>query len=258
MVKPPPVTQPDPKRGEREYFARIGEDGRRHALGKPFSDEHCLEYLSNVNALLSVMRPPPARVLELGCGTGWLGQLLAQRGYEVTGVDISPEAIDLARQLQARRELPGILYRVGDYETLQVDPKVDYVVFHDALHHAEDEGAALRAAHAALLPGGLVLCVEPGEGHSQAASSRRAVAEFGVHEKDMPPATIWRHARAAGFKRHAVLPWPWFATRALYHPPLPPRPTAAELRRRQWASFVQLLKAFFRRRRRGLVVLWRD
>ncbi len=254
----PRVPTPDPKRGEREYFARIGEEGRRHALGKPFSDEHCLEYLSNVNALLALMRSPPARVLELGCGTGWLGQLLAQRGYEVLGVDISPDAIDLARQLQARRGLAGVSYRVGDYEDLRVDPPVDYVVFHDALHHAEDEGAALRAAYAALRPGGLVLCIEPGEGHSQAASSRRAVVEFGVHEKDMPPATIWRHAREAGFVRHAVFPWPWFATRALFHPPLAGSVTAAELRRRHWSSLFQLLKAFFRRRRRGLVVLWRD
>ena len=86
----------DPKQGEREYFARIGEEGRRHALRKPFSDDHCLEYLANVTTFMSLMRPPPGRIVEFGCGTGWLGQLFAQRGYEVIGIDISPDAIAMA------------------------------------------------------------------------------------------------------------------------------------------------------------------
>lgn len=249
---------PDPKQGEREYFARIGEAGRRHALGKPFSDERCVEYLANVSVLMSLLRPPPGRIVEFGCGTGWLGQMFAQHGYEVIGIDISPEAIALAEQAKRERGLTNATYRVADYEDVRIDPPAEYVIFHDALHHAESEAAALRAAHAALAPGGMVLCLEPGAGHSRSESSRRAVAEFGVHEKDMPPAKIIALARAAGFTRHLVLPWPWYHLRSVYRPAYSRARSQADLRGRKFLSFFRLLRAFFSTREQALVLLWRD
>jgi SAM-dependent methyltransferase len=254
-ILPPPMT--DPKQGEREYFARIGEEGRKHALRKPFSDDHCLEYLANVTTLMSLLRPPPARIVEFGCGTGWLGQLFAQRGYEVIGVDISPEAIAMAEQLKLERGLSNATYLVADYEDVKIDPPADYVLFHDAFHHAESEIAAMRAAYNALVPEGMVLCIEPGEGHSQSESSRRAVEEFGVHEKDMPPRTIIRHGRAAGFRRHLVLPWPWFHLRSVYRPAYSDTRTQFDLRAKKFLSLVRLFKYFFRTRRQGLVLLWK-
>jgi SAM-dependent methyltransferase len=248
----------DPKQGEREYFARIGEEGRRHALRKPFGDDHCLAYLANVTAIMGVMRPPPGRIVEFGCGTGWLGQMFAGAGYEVIGVDISPEAIALAEQLRDEKELSNATYRLADYESVKIDPPADYVIFHDALHHAESEVAAMRAAYAALRPGGMVICIEPGEGHSQSASSKRAVTEFGVHEKDMPPRTIIRHARAAGFTRHVVLPWPWYYLRSVYRPSYLKATSTGDLLGRKLLSFVRFVRYFFRTREQGVVLLWRD
>lgn len=55
--------------------------------------------------------PPPARVLELGCGNGistcWL---LARRGYDVHGIDLSGEAIAWARAHFAASALPGVFH----------------------------------------------------------------------------------------------------------------------------------------------------
>jgi len=42
--------------------------------------------------------PPDARVLELGCGNGKTLSVMNQRGWNVTGIDISPRAIQLARK----------------------------------------------------------------------------------------------------------------------------------------------------------------
>ncbi len=248
----------DPKQGEREYFARIGEAGRRHAQRKPFGDEHCLQYVMNLAAFMSLMRPPPARVIEFGCGSGWLSLLLAERGYDVTGVDISPDAIALAEQARAERQLTGVRFEAADYETFRAEPPVDYVIFHDALHHAESELAALRAAHAALNPAGAAICIEPGDGHSQSPASRRAVEEFGVHEKEMPPRHIIRVGRAAGFHRHLVLPWPWFHLRSVYRPGYAKASSSADLRGRKFLSLLRLLRAFFRSRAQGVVVLFKD
>jgi 2-polyprenyl-3-methyl-5-hydroxy-6-metoxy-1,4-benzoquinol methylase len=47
--------------------------------------------------LLPLMPDPPARILDLGCGTGSLAVLLAQAGHEVTGIDASMQMLALAR-----------------------------------------------------------------------------------------------------------------------------------------------------------------
>jgi SAM-dependent methyltransferase len=46
--------------------------------------------------------PPPAAVLDLGCGEGYIPRRLLQRGYEVTGVEISSEMIS-----RAQAQAPG-------------------------------------------------------------------------------------------------------------------------------------------------------
>ena len=43
--------------------------------------------------LVSLLPPPPARVADLGCGTGSLSLLLADEGHPVTGVDFSPAMV---------------------------------------------------------------------------------------------------------------------------------------------------------------------
>src|SRR5262245_23773530 len=87
-----------PKEGELTYYHRLGEDGRRHALHKPLSDQECGLQLMRIGGLMALLPPPPCRVLECGCGTGWLTRWLHQRGYEAVGTDVAPDAIRLARE----------------------------------------------------------------------------------------------------------------------------------------------------------------
>ena len=254
----PDSSAADPKLGEREYFARIGEAGRRHAARKPFSDDCCADYLIKTGAYLLLMPPAPARVVEFGCGTGWLSLILAERGYDVTGVDISPDAIAIAEQLRVEREIPNTRFQVADYEEVRIDPPADCVIFHDALHHAESEAAALRAAYAALKPGGMAICMEPGVGHSQMPSSIHAVKSWGVHEKDMPPRHIIKHARAAGFTRHVFLAWPLRHMRAIYRHTYAKSTSVSELRGRKLMGYWRVFLSFLHARKQGVVLLWRD
>jgi SAM-dependent methyltransferase len=249
-------TAGDPKAGERLYYRRLGAAGMAHARGKPFSDERCAYYLADAAALMMLFEPPPRRVLELGCGPGWLSIFLARIGYEVTGVDISPDAIDLARESAAAEGLQGAHFVVGDYEAA-VAGQFDYVVFYDALHHAEDEARALAAAYAALRPGGALYAFEPGEGHGTSESSRRAVAEFGVHEKDMPPARIIALGRLAGFSRSVVLPSPHELTKTVYRRDFQRQRSSGNLFVEKLWGYFRALKRFTRQRRGGLTVLWK-
>ena len=107
-------------------------------------------------------------------------------------------------------------FLVGDYETVLPANTYDYVLFYDALHHAEDEAAAIRTACNALKPGGAMFAFEPGKGHHRDHRSQHAIQEYGVHEKDMPPSHIWRLGRQAGFTRKLVLPTPHDLNRHVY------------------------------------------
>ncbi len=249
---------PDPKRGEREYFARIGAAGLAHSTGKPFTDEFCAVNLANMDALYHLLAPPPGRLVEFGCGVGWLTLGFAQRGYAVTGVDISPEAIAAACAQRDARHLTSAEFVVADYEEFSVTTPCDYALFYDSLHHAEDERAALRCAYRALRDGGMLIAFEPGRGHSTAPSSVRAVKEFGVHEKDMPADYILQLAREIGFRRHLALPRPHDLVRRLYRSGYGRATGQLDLFVRAALSRVRLLRlALFGSPEAPFVILWK-
>jgi len=209
----------DPKAAERAYFKNIGESGIAHSLRKPFADETRGRLLMEFGAVLSLLPPPPARLLDLGCGSGWTSSFFARSGYEVLGVDLSPEAI-----VAARREFqhPGLSFVVGDYEDARFATRVsngnsfDAAVFFDSLHHASDETAALRAVLGCLRDGGVVVLCQPGAGHAESATSKDAVKEFGVAERDMPPKLIASRGRSVGFRSAEFFAHPHEIHRHLY------------------------------------------
>ena len=67
-----------------------------------------------VRALLSWFKVKRARVLDLGCGTGVHAVLLARRGFSVTGLDISPAMLKLARK--RGKGLDGLSFVEADIE----------------------------------------------------------------------------------------------------------------------------------------------
>ncbi|GAA1796577.1 class I SAM-dependent methyltransferase [Nocardioides hankookensis] len=69
--------------------------------------------------LRSLLPPMPARVADLGCGTGTLSLLLAEDGYAVDGVDFSPEMV---RRATAKvGSFPGTTFTVGDVAAPALD-----------------------------------------------------------------------------------------------------------------------------------------
>ncbi len=188
-----------PKAGEKTYFDAIGAEGVAHSLNKPFSDHERGIYMARIGAIMSLLPPSPARLLDLGCGTGWTSIFYARSGYEVTGQDIAENAIVHAREFAERHGVEGVTFSASDYEDLEGDASFDAAVFFDSLHHAEDEFAALRSVYRLLKPGGVCLTCEPGVNHGAAETSLEAVETYGVTEKDMPPKLVARAGKAAGF-----------------------------------------------------------
>jgi 2-polyprenyl-6-hydroxyphenyl methylase/3-demethylubiquinone-9 3-methyltransferase len=97
------------------------------------------------------------RVLDIGCGGGFLAEEFAALGCRVTGVDPSPVSIDAARAHAAERGL-RIDYRVGVGEELPVpDTAFDVACCCDVLEHVSDVDRVISETARVLEPGGLYL-----------------------------------------------------------------------------------------------------
>jgi SAM-dependent methyltransferase len=97
-------------------------------------------------------------VLDLGCGTGSLSLLAAEQGHRVTGVDLSPAMVDLARAKLAGRDAA---FLVGDAAAPPVgEQRFDVVLVRHVLWALPDPGRALRNWRELLRPGGRLVLIE--------------------------------------------------------------------------------------------------
>ena len=105
---------------------------------------------------LAVLRDGPAgRVVDVGCGRGDLGAVLVGRGWQVTGIEPSPVAAEVARSR-------GVDARVGTLDDLALEPaRYDVAVFQHSLEHTADPVGDLGRVRAALRPGGRVAITVP-------------------------------------------------------------------------------------------------
>ena len=106
--------------------------------------------------LLGVLPPRPARIADLGCGTGTLSGLLADEGFSVDGLDLSPEMIQ-----RARRKVPESTFVVGDASAPDLDPaSYDVVLSRHVLWALPDPVAAFARWVDLLKADGSVVLVE--------------------------------------------------------------------------------------------------
>ncbi len=99
-----------------------------------------------------------ARVLDVGCGGGLLSESLAQRGAQVTGIDMAPGPLAVARLHQQKSGLEGIRYLQSTAEALaEAEPGAfDVVTCMEVIEHVPDPVSLVSACAALLRPGGQV------------------------------------------------------------------------------------------------------
>jgi SAM-dependent methyltransferase len=96
---------------------------------------------------------PGMSLLDVGCGSGAVLRIAADRGADVTGIDASP-----ALAVHARRRVPGSRVEVADLQFLPFeDASFDVVTGFNSFQYAADRGAALREARRVLRNDGRVL-----------------------------------------------------------------------------------------------------
>lgn len=108
--------------------------------------------------------PPATRVLEFGCATGYMSDVLKNRlGCTVTGVEISPEAAELAEQ-HTDRVIVGDAEKI-DYAAELAGEEFDVVLFADVLEHLKEPGDVLRRIRPFVAENGVVIASIPNIAH---------------------------------------------------------------------------------------------
>lgn len=116
-------------------------------------------------------RVKATRVLDFGCGAGWLSRALSGRGYRSVGIDVSQWLAANAARLSSGGTPPSFL--VGDCMNLPLKGMAfDLIVGIGVLHHLEPE-KGLRECQRVLKPGGCLLVIEPNSLSPIAALGRR-------------------------------------------------------------------------------------
>jgi SAM-dependent methyltransferase len=104
--------------------------------------------------------PKGGRVLDLACGHGRHAIELAQRGFEITGIDLSPRFIEMAIQSARSKGLPNVEFLIGDMRqthfVTRFDAAFSYFTSFGYFSDAENKGV-LETVARALVPGGRFL-----------------------------------------------------------------------------------------------------
>jgi len=103
------------------------------------------------------------RVLDLGCGNGSLSHVIAQQGYEVVGVDNSPEGVAIARQSFPECQfLQADIYNLSNPDLLH---SFDIVLGVEVIEHLFYPKELVRVAKKCLKPKGRLILTTPYHGY---------------------------------------------------------------------------------------------
>jgi SAM-dependent methyltransferase len=166
---------------------------------------HLQSRMSLVLETIDRYAPPRSRVLDVGCGTGFLLERLAGRGFSGIGIDLSPESVEHAR---SRLRDIGASERLDAQVGSAYEPPAgpfDLIALTDVLEHLENPRACLATLRERLAPGGLLVISTPNR--RSLSGARRWLAENGMPgiRLNLAPVDNWQtwtdlesHAASAG------------------------------------------------------------
>ncbi|HSF14119.1 MAG TPA: methyltransferase domain-containing protein [Vicinamibacteria bacterium] len=179
--------------GLREFWNRIAQDwqiqvGREGDANRRLNSDPVLwHFAGDVRGL---------KVLDAGCGTGYLSIQLAERGARVTGIDFSERMIAIARATD-----PAGDFRVDSCSELSTveDEEFDLIVANYVLMDTPDLRGAVQAFHRVLKPGGLAVlvfshpCFPAGRAHERDDGGVSYVWDFPYFQRQRCTDPPWGH-----------------------------------------------------------------
>lgn len=125
-----------------------------------------INLMPKIDFVLDIAKQRGGKVIELGCGYGYLTLELARNGLDVVGVDLSPKSIEIAKKFANenpfKENFGSLKYVCGDILSMDLgENKFDTIVFFGTLHHIPDIDLILSKVHKALKSGGNLIVCEP-------------------------------------------------------------------------------------------------
>jgi 2-polyprenyl-3-methyl-5-hydroxy-6-metoxy-1,4-benzoquinol methylase len=146
--------------------------------------------------LVVAERTPPARLLDLGCASGFFVAKASEAGFDVTGADASLWMIE-----RAKRRCTEAKFVVGTLESLSFDAEFDAITLWDVLEHVHSPRDVIRRLHGWLKPGGLLFMSMPNSASFVARLlGPRWVLLLREHLWYFSPATIGKLLPECGFE----------------------------------------------------------
>ena len=135
------------------------------------------------------------RILEVGCGRGYLSLELARKGHDVLGIDVNYDMIRTAYQTMKSDPYSSgrgrLEYEVSDFAIWNnMEGKFDLVIFNRALHHIPEPAKTLEKTRNLLGHNGRIICVEYAYDHFDRRSAtwfyhiRRVLEQAGWFKSD--------------------------------------------------------------------------
>ena len=139
----------------------------------------------------------PGKLLDFGCGNGSFLERVRRQGWDVTGVDLSPVAV------QRTREAPALPVLVGTLPHPHLAPgSFDVITMWHSLEHVHDPLAVLGEAHRLLAPSGKLLVAVPNIDSLPFRWFGQAWIGLDLprHLSHFAPGTLYRMLQRAGFR----------------------------------------------------------
>lgn len=163
-------------RGYNRYF---------HYSNQVLKEKDPLEYLANsediywsIKKFLESKNDKNLKILEVGCGFGYLTYAISKKGYNIKGMDISQVAIEEATKRY------GDLFFCADLieYAKEADPSYDVIIFTELIEHIQDIKSFLKAASNLLKPGGCLVMTTP---------NKTPYPNDVLWETEPPPIHLW-------------------------------------------------------------------
>jgi len=148
--------------------------------------------------------PTGSRLLEVGCADGVYTLELARRGYQVTGLDLSPECVRTATLKAQRAGLSGASFVAGDAESLAQfeDNSFDGVFSFSALRYVPNPAQAIREIYRVAKPGGRAVVDFPNKWSPWFTILKPMLTgETHIHDHQYATGQVKHMLQAAGFQQ---------------------------------------------------------
>ena len=192
---------------EESYHSLVCDpDGRVRDLTSDAEKQHKLvNFQGEILAALSKFPQSRLKIMDIGCGPGWLLSALGDH-WEKYGVEISKFAAQIAQE-------HGVIHNVSIEEYENPVNEFDVVVLHHVIEHLNDPVAAITKIHAMLRPDGLLVLGTPDfdSGAARRYGNNYRLLHDQTHISLFSSDSMHRFLRDNGFKIERV-EYPFFET----------------------------------------------